>query len=59
MTIQERLAWVHAAATSLSSTDLVEVKHSLKNLIAEATEALEVVRGELQEQRRQRGKSDD
>ena len=36
MTIDERVAWFHLAATTLQVDDLVELKFSLVNLIKEA-----------------------
>ena len=53
MTVQERVAWVHLSATTLATNDMVELKHSLKRLITEATEAHDAVKAELEAQRRQ------
>ncbi len=51
-TIHEKLAWVHRDAVTLQADDLVELKHSLTNLIEKSTGLLEAVRVVLHEQRR-------
>lgn len=52
LTIEERVAWIHRAATTLQSNDLVELKHSLNSLIHEATALHDLARDELQTHRR-------
>ena len=53
LTIEERVAWVHRAATTLQADDLVELKHSLNSLLHEATVLHDLARDELQAHRRE------
>lgn len=58
MNLQERLAWLHHAATTLPTDDMVALKFQLKDLISQAEAARDIVRAELQAQRTKRAKDD-
>lgn len=49
--ISEELAWIHRDAVTLQADDLVELKHSLANLIEKSNGLLEKVRVALNERR--------
>lgn len=55
MTIVERVAWLHRDASTLATNDMVELKHSLKRLITDASETLEAVKVEIEGQRSRTG----
>ena len=55
MSIFEQIAWLHRDASTLATNDLVELKHSLKKLIADAEQALDCVRDEIREGRSRTG----
>lgn len=44
----EKLAWVHHIATQLTTSDLVELKYTLRHLAKESVELHDMVRTELQ-----------
>jgi len=55
ITLAERIGWIHATAVTLPvdpAADLVACKWQLKQLIEQATEALELTRAEIHRGRR-------
>lgn len=53
--IDEQTAWIHAEAANLVTDDLVFLASSLRCLIAESTRLLEMVRAEIEKQRKPLG----